>query len=226
MLWFRLAKDRRDKLLHFLFWRIALHISQFQVFPTIVTSFRFFFFLKIVYHVVNISFIFAVALSVGRSGCFNSKTVFAHFDLWYRFSIFRVESQKACCARQFVRFFCVGSSMFVQKHSQSCKFGAKIVLLSLFRFHKGRGLTLTSAHVLVRAHVDGPGAQPTCTEDHTQEGIEGCRGCADLFVKTDLVPRLGVLIYGTLNPQMTIVYLLNSSSYRGLRPAKQPEIDK
>ena len=30
----------------------------------------------------------------------------------------------------------------------------------------GLGLTFTSAHILVRALVDGPGSQPTDTMDH------------------------------------------------------------
>ena len=32
--------------------------------------------------------------------------------------------------------------------------------------NKGLGLTFTSAHILVRALVDGPGSQPTDTMDH------------------------------------------------------------
>ena len=39
--------------------------------------------------------------------------------------------------------------------------------MSLFTFTRGRGLTLTSARVLVRAHVDGPDFPPTDTVDHT-----------------------------------------------------------
>ena len=40
---------------------------------------------------------------------------------------------------------------------------------SLFCSHtRGRGLTFTSAHVLVRAPVDGPGFPPTDQRDHTQ----------------------------------------------------------
>ena len=37
----------------------------------------------------------------------------------------------------------------------------------LFTFTMGRGLTLTSARALVRAHIDGPGSQPTDALDHT-----------------------------------------------------------
>ena len=39
--------------------------------------------------------------------------------------------------------------------------------VSLFTFTSGRGLTFTSARVLVRAHVDGPGFPPTDTLDNT-----------------------------------------------------------
>ena len=34
-------------------------------------------------------------------------------------------------------------------------------------FPRGRGLTFASGHVLVRAHVDGPGVPSTGTVDHT-----------------------------------------------------------
>ena len=34
-------------------------------------------------------------------------------------------------------------------------------------YTRDRGLTFTSAHILVRAPVDGPGSQPTDAEDHT-----------------------------------------------------------
>ena len=40
--------------------------------------------------------------------------------------------------------------------------------MSLFTFTRGRGLTLTSAGVLVRALIDGPGLQPTDTVDLTK----------------------------------------------------------
>ena len=51
----------------------------------------------------------------------------------------------------------------------------------LFTFTTGRGLTLTSARVLVRAHVDGPRSQPTDALDHTSR------------VSRALVPTLSVL---------------------------------
>ena len=37
----------------------------------------------------------------------------------------------------------------------------------LFTLTRCRGLTLTFARVLVRAHIDGPGSQPTDAVDHT-----------------------------------------------------------
>ena len=40
--------------------------------------------------------------------------------------------------------------------------------MSLFTFTRGRGLTLTSAGVLVRAPIDGPGLPPTDTKDLTK----------------------------------------------------------
>ena len=53
---------------------------------------------------------------------------------------------------------------------------------SLFGFYtRDRGLTFISARVLVRAHVDGPGSQPTDAEDHTS------------CVSRALVPTLTVL---------------------------------
>ena len=44
-------------------------------------------------------------------------------------------------------------------------------VLCLFVFRRGRGLTFTSPHVLVRAPIDGSGFPPTDGEDHTQREV-------------------------------------------------------
>ena len=64
-----------------------------------------------------------------------------------------------------------GFLSLIQKTSEACKFDAQVrpcpskkkcvVCLSLSFFTRRRGLTFTSAHVLVRAPIDGPGSQLT-----------------------------------------------------------------
>ena len=60
-------------------------------------------------------------------------------------------------------------------------FGSFCVGACFVFYTRDRGLTFTSARVLVRAHVDGPGSHPTDAEDHTS------------CVSRALVPTLTVL---------------------------------
>ena len=74
----------------------------------------------------------------------------------------------ACCMLRCVRFcWCVAPACY-HGTFQNVSLSTHLDLSSrLFTLTRGRGLTLTFARVLVRAHVDGPGSQPTDAVDHT-----------------------------------------------------------
>ena len=65
---------------------------------------------------------------------------------------------RVCCS--FVLLF--HSFLFSTLFSHSLSFS-----LCLFTCTRGRGLAFTSAHLLVRAPIDGPGSQPTDIGDHS-----------------------------------------------------------
>ena len=72
----------------------------------------------------------------------------------------------ACCMMSCVRF-CGVLQLQVTMAPSSVVLSGRELSSRLFTFTRGRGLTLTSARVLVRPHVDGPGSQPTDALDHT-----------------------------------------------------------
>ena len=94
-------------------------------------------------------------------------TVFAHFGNMSSKLVFY----------SFMRVI-FGVAKKLQIRAQAPCTSTKIALCAraTFVFTSGRGLTFTSAHVMVRAPIDGQGSQPTDTEHHTQTA---CRGGAD-----------------------------------------------
>ena len=106
----------------------------------------------------------------------------------YRFCFFCLRSQKASC---FVFFFicCRKFDENVVKRTNSEHKCVRADLQKMRRVTKGWGLTFTSAHVLVRAPVDGPGSQATDTEDlHLMPFGHDTTGCVCHHLETGLSP--------------------------------------